>query len=142
MVGTVSRLWRYPVKSMLGEECRELAVEARGVAGDRLYALRDAEGKLGSGKNTRRFRPNLVVETDGDEQAWLGRVLRVGDVRLRVDSPTERCRMSTLPQSGLPNDPKILRCEAQEAGLNFGVYAQVLTPGTVGVGGRVDLEDE
>ena len=52
----VSKLWRYPVKSMLGEECSSVEVAARGVRGDRLFAVRDAEGKFGSGKNTRRFR--------------------------------------------------------------------------------------
>jgi len=52
----IAGLWRYPVKSMLGERCDELAVDARGAAGDRLYAVRDAEGKLGSGKNSRRHR--------------------------------------------------------------------------------------
>jgi len=52
----VAGLWRYPVKSMLGEPCRELALDARGVHGDRAFAVRDAEGRLGSGKNTRRMR--------------------------------------------------------------------------------------
>ncbi|KEO81903.1 hypothetical protein EL26_18895 [Tumebacillus flagellatus] len=55
-MGTVEALWRYPVKSLLGEPCPSLHVESRGVAGDRLYAVRDQEGKFGSGKNTRRFR--------------------------------------------------------------------------------------
>jgi uncharacterized protein YcbX len=55
-MGTVVRLWRYPVKSMLGEACEHLDVNARGVEGDRLYAVRDANGKFGSGKSTRRFR--------------------------------------------------------------------------------------
>lgn len=55
-LGVVAKLWRYPVKSMLGEECRELELEARGCRGDRLFAVQDAGGKLGSGKNTRRFR--------------------------------------------------------------------------------------
>jgi hypothetical protein len=41
---------------MLGEACASLRVDARGVEGDRLYAVRDAAGKLGSGKNTRRMR--------------------------------------------------------------------------------------
>jgi uncharacterized protein YcbX len=55
-VGTVDALWRYPVKSMLGEQLTQAPVDARGVLGDRLYAVRDTDGKLGSGKNTRRFR--------------------------------------------------------------------------------------
>src|SRR5687767_2404638 len=47
---------RYPVKSMLGELLTHADVGARGLVGDRLWAVRDGDGKLGSGKNTRRFR--------------------------------------------------------------------------------------
>jgi uncharacterized protein YcbX len=60
LAGVVKSLWRYPVKSMLGEPCQSLLVEGRGVAGDRLFAVMDEQGKLGSGKNTRRF-----VKIDG-----------------------------------------------------------------------------
>ena len=55
-VGTISQLWRYPVKSMLGERCTALRLNARGIDGDRLFALKDRDGKFGSGKTTRRFR--------------------------------------------------------------------------------------
>lgn len=55
-VGTVLGLRRYPVKSMLGEHLASLELDGRGVAGDRLYAVRDGAGKFGSGKTTRRFR--------------------------------------------------------------------------------------
>ena len=52
----VSELWRYPVKSMLGEVCDEIELESRGVVGDRLFAVQDSDGYFGSGKDTRRFR--------------------------------------------------------------------------------------
>ncbi len=55
-VGVIERLWRYPIKSTGGERLRSVEVDERGLVGDRLYAVRDAEGRLGSGKNTRRFR--------------------------------------------------------------------------------------
>lgn len=55
-VGTVAALWRYPVKSMRGEQPASAAVDRRGLVGDRLWAVWDAEGKFGSCKNTRRFR--------------------------------------------------------------------------------------
>ena len=55
-VGTIVKLWRYPVKSVGGEECERVEVDARGVQGDRRYAILNAEGKLGSGKTTHRFR--------------------------------------------------------------------------------------
>lgn len=52
----VVSLRRYPVKSMGGEALRTVEFDARGVVGDRWYAVRDAEGRLASGKNSRRFR--------------------------------------------------------------------------------------
>ncbi len=54
-LGRVSQLWRYPVKSMLGETCDELTFDERGVIGDRFYAVRRHDGKLGSGKDSTRF---------------------------------------------------------------------------------------
>lgn len=56
VIGTVRGLWRYPVKSMLGEQLTEAEIDERGVVGDRLYAVRTDDDKLGSGKNSRRFR--------------------------------------------------------------------------------------
>ena len=37
--GTVSELWRYPVKSMRGERVKALRVDGRGAGGDRTYAV-------------------------------------------------------------------------------------------------------
>ncbi|MGV9265291.1 MOSC domain-containing protein [Kitasatospora sp. NPDC003701] len=56
IIGVIEQLWRYPVKSTGGERLDSVEVDERGLAGDRLYAVRDGAGKLGSGKNTRRFR--------------------------------------------------------------------------------------
>jgi uncharacterized protein YcbX len=56
VVGRVDALYRYPVKSLLGETLPEVTVAHRGLDGDRAWAVRDADGKLGSGKSTRRFR--------------------------------------------------------------------------------------
>lgn len=55
-LGSVRGLWRYPVKSLRGEALHQIQLDARGVVGDRIWALRDADGKLASGKNSRRFR--------------------------------------------------------------------------------------
>jgi uncharacterized protein YcbX len=38
---SVDAIWRYPVKSMAGEELAVASVTARGVLGDRVYALVD-----------------------------------------------------------------------------------------------------
>jgi uncharacterized protein YcbX len=54
--GTAVSLWRYPVKSMLGEELNASEVTERGLLGDRAFALLDrAEGKVASAKNPRKW---------------------------------------------------------------------------------------
>ncbi|QGN47563.1 MOSC domain-containing protein [Micromonospora sp. WMMC415] len=52
----LAEIRRYPIKSLLGEQLAAVDVDQRGLVGDRSWAVRDADGKLGSGKNTRRFR--------------------------------------------------------------------------------------
>src|ERR671938_535789 len=54
--GSVVALWRYPVKSMMGEELNASAVTDRGLLGDRAYALVDrSDGKVASAKNPRKW---------------------------------------------------------------------------------------
>lgn len=234
LVGIVRDLWRYPVKSMCGERGERLELDRRGVIGDRLYAVRDAAGKFGSGKTTRRFRrvdgllqfravydgvvplltfpdgtvirgddpaiddalaaqlaipvtlsreveishfdagplhllttaslrtlgealpatseqaldgrrfrPNILIETEAGgfpEDAWQGHELGVGaEVRLRVAGRTERCVMVGLAQDELPYDPRILKAAARVNELCLGVYAEVLTPGTICIGDSIQL---
>jgi uncharacterized protein len=58
-IGRVVSLWRYPVKSMMGEELNATEVTERGLLGDRAYALVDGfDGKVASAKNPRKW-PNL-----------------------------------------------------------------------------------
>ena len=60
-VGAVVSLWRYPVKSMLGEEVQTAQVMDHGLLGDRAYALLDrADGKVATAKNPRKW-PNLFA---------------------------------------------------------------------------------
>jgi uncharacterized protein len=54
--GVVLTLWRYPVKSMQGEELNGSHVNDRGLLGDRALALMDPEtGKVVSAKNPRKW---------------------------------------------------------------------------------------
>lgn len=55
-VGSVSMVARYPVKSMLGEQLDSAEILSRGIAGDREWAVYTADGGIGSGKSSRRFR--------------------------------------------------------------------------------------
>lgn len=59
IAGSVISLFRYPVKSMMGEEVNFSEVTQRGLLGDRVYALIDSvDGRVGSAKNPRKW-PNL-----------------------------------------------------------------------------------
>ena len=60
IVGSVAELWRFPVKSMKGEQLQEVTVTKQGLLGDRAYALIDAEtGKVVSAKSVKLF-PDIL----------------------------------------------------------------------------------
>ena len=55
-LGAVVSLWRYPVKSMMGEELNAAEFTERGLLGDRAYALVDnSDGKAATAKNPRKW---------------------------------------------------------------------------------------
>jgi uncharacterized protein len=59
-VGTIEALWRFPVKSMLGEELEAVDLGEGGIIGDRAYAIQDREtGKVASAKHPKLW-PNLL----------------------------------------------------------------------------------
>jgi uncharacterized protein len=230
VVGRVSALWRYPVKSMTGEHLGRADVSWHGLAGDRRWAfIRDGQARsgfpwltirelpelaryrprfadperpdtsptlvqrpsggdldvadpalaaeLGPGarviKQNRgvfdtmplsllttrtlaslgrlagtdlapeRFRPNLLVDAlggDFPEDAWVGRILRIGGLRMRVDQRDQRCVMVTIDPVTLDRDPAILRVIARERDTRLGVYGSTVEPGRVAVGDPVELE--
>ena len=60
-VGAVDSLWRYPVKSMMGEELNTTQILDSGLLGDRVYALVDtSDGKVATAKNPRKW-PHLFA---------------------------------------------------------------------------------
>ncbi|SCF24415.1 MOSC domain-containing protein [Micromonospora mirobrigensis] len=66
-VGHVEEIWRYPVKSMLGERRTSVEVTAAGIPGDRRLALRhQTSGKIASAKDPRRWRSLLTLRAEGD----------------------------------------------------------------------------
>ena len=91
-----------------------------------------------------RFRPNLLVEAasgpEFPEDSWVGRVLRVGSLRMRVDQRDKRCVMVTIDPVTLARNPAILRAIARERDARFGVYGSAVEPGRVAVGDPVEIE--
>ena len=92
-----------------------------------------------------RFR--MLVEVAGatahQEDEWLGREVRIGEAVVRVTKPDPRCVITTLdPATGRRDFPTLKAIKAYRglrAGrkIDFGVYADVVTPGTVSVGDEV-----
>jgi MOSC domain-containing protein len=55
-LGSLVSLWRYPVKSMMGEELNASEITERGLLGDRAYALVDnSDGRVATAKNPRKW---------------------------------------------------------------------------------------
>jgi hypothetical protein len=86
-VGSVAELWRFPVKSMLGERLDRVDLTERGVFGDRAYALVDVDtGKVASAKSGRLFPDLLRCRAAFLEAPQLGRDLAAG-----ADHVVRRC---------------------------------------------------
>jgi uncharacterized protein YcbX len=99
---------------------------------------------VGAELDVRRFRPNLLVEAAGDEafpeDAWVGRVLRIGELQMRVDQRDKRCVMVNVDPETTERDPAILRAIARERQACLGVYGSTVRPGRVVVGDAVVLD--
>jgi len=100
IVGSIVSLWRYPVKSMLGEELSAAEVTKGRLLGDRAYALVDGSArKVASAKNPRKW-PQLL-----DFRAALADAPRTG-----VKAPAVRITLpdGTIVNSELPAVHQIL----------------------------------
>src|SRR5215470_19651813 len=110
ILGSVVSLWRYPVKSMMGEELNVTEVSRGGLLGDRAYALVDrSDGKVASAKNPRKW-PGLF-----DCRAAFGDVPRTGTkaplVRITLPDGTvvnsEQLDLDQILSNGLKREVKL-----------------------------------
>lgn len=95
--------------------------------------------------DTRRFRPNILVETDaGDvdfvEQRFIGTRLTVGDAVVEITEPCTRCAFTALGQPDIPFDKDVLHTIAKHGGGGFGVLAKVVTTGRIASGDAVSID--
>jgi uncharacterized protein YcbX len=93
-VGSLVSLWRYPVKSMMGEEINAAELAPRGLLGDRAYAVIDgADGKVASAKNPRKwpglfdFRAALVEPPDAGRSVPAARITLPDGASLADNDP-------------------------------------------------------
>lgn len=98
-------------------------------------------GMAGAPLDPLRFRPNLLVEAASGEpfaeDEWVGAVLAVGGVRMRVDKRDARCVMINVDPDTRERNPAVLRAVAQRRQGCAGVYGTTVEPGRVSIGDAV-----
>ena len=86
----------------------------------------------GGAWDPRRFRPNLLIDHEGQgwvEDLWIGRHLRVGTATLVPTQECIRCTMVTRSQPGLELDVDVFRTLARHHVGRVGVWSEVLMAG-------------
>lgn len=92
---------------------------------------------VGGQLDVQRFRPNIVVEAAEEaafqEDGWVGSVLSIGRMRMRVDKRDGRCVVITIDPTTTERNPAILRTVARDRQGCLGVYGSTVEPGRVAV---------
>lgn len=126
-VGRVASLWRYPVKSMLGEQVGTIAVDAGGLEGDRRFGVvHSGSGVVATAKRPARWRDLLllgaefaapgvvrvrfpdgrvVVSTEGHLDKVLSEFLGE-EVELRAEAPPDAELERAVPEAVLESGPE------------------------------------
>jgi len=95
-IGVVSDLFRYPVKSMLGERLSELTLTQNGTLGDRAWAVRETSGRIATAKKWAAmlgFRASYDSPPRADELAPVTIVFPDGE-RIHAADPDASARLS------------------------------------------------
>src|SRR6266566_8175285 len=140
--GSVVGLWRYPVKSMMGEELNAVEVTERGLVGDRRFALVDpSTGKIAGAKNPRKwgnffdFRAAYVESPEmGSKMPPVRLTLRDGNVVTR-DKPD----LAQLLSHALGHE--VAFAEAKGDGESSGATAEEYWPDIAGLDFRDTVTD-
>jgi MOSC N-terminal beta barrel domain len=120
VAGRVAALWRYPVKSMAGEELEAVEVSWNGLAGDRRWAfIRDGQVRSGFPWLTIREQPELAHYRPRFAEP---------------DRPNASLTLVTIDPVTLRRNPAVLRAIARERDAQLGVYGSTVEPGRVAVG--------
>ncbi|MFL6604821.1 MAG: MOSC domain-containing protein [Steroidobacteraceae bacterium] len=99
---------------------------------------------VGARLDVQRFRPNILVEATEQasfpEDSWVGCVLRIGGMRMRVDKRDGRCVVITIDPVTTERNPLILRAVARDRQGCLGVYGSTVEPGRAAVNDLVLIE--
>ena len=92
---------------------------------------------VGARLDVQRFRPNILIEATTEapfaEDGWVGSVLRIGSMHMRVDKRDGRCVVITIDPVTTERNPAILRAVARDRQGCLGVYGTTVEPGRVAV---------
>lgn len=107
-----------------------------------LASLRALERRMGRALSIHRFRGNLWLEglAEWKEFDLVGRTFRIGAVELRVEQRITRCEATSVdPATGRRDGDTLAALEAGWGHRDFGVFARVLTGGTLTPGAAAVL---
>jgi uncharacterized protein YcbX len=137
---------------------KELAPGARAIKQDRgvfdtfplslisTQTIASLSKRVGEPLAVERFRPNILVEANGDspfpEDDWVGHVLCIGELRVRIDKRDGRCAIITIDPISTNRSPNILRTVVQERQGCLGVYGTTVQPGRIAANDTVSLEPQ
>jgi MOSC domain-containing protein len=93
----------------------------------------------------RRFRPNVVIDsTEGRpfaEDKWVGSVLHIGEVIVRVDARDGRCVVVNVNPDFGHADAPLLKVIGELRQARAGVYGTIVRPGLIQIGDDVRVAD-
>jgi uncharacterized protein YcbX len=108
-----------------------------------LQALNDAVPE--SQIDVLRFRPSIVIHTENEtghvEFSWKGTTASLGSAVIEFLDPCPRCIMITRKiNDELPEDRAILRHVVRDLNQAVGVYARIVTPGSIALGDTLTFQ--
>jgi uncharacterized protein len=148
-VGRVESVWRYPVKSMRGEQLPEIFAGFAGVYGDRLFAFKSSATPIGFPYLTGReahemllYRPRFRYSEKAAKPANLAETVEISPIlnSVAADWADLALDITLDPDTAAPN-PAVLRNVARGHDGSAGVYGAVLAEGTIQTGDPVELLD-
>jgi uncharacterized protein YcbX len=92
-----------------------------------------------------RFRANFLVRAIGNEaypeDNWVGKIIRIGTMRMRIDKRDGRCVVITIDPITSEKTPEVLKYVYKNREGCLGVYGSTVRPGIVSVKDNVYLEN-
>lgn len=102
----------------------------------------DLSGRMGQDLDLLRWRGNIVLDglAPWAERDWIGKTLRIGDVRLEVREHIIRCRATTAnPTTGARDADTLGALKTHRGTQEFGVYAVVTQGGKIATGDHTEV---